>query len=178
MKQPLTREQQELVEKNHNLIYEFAKKKNLVIDEYYGILAIGLCKAALAYDENLGKFSTIAYCCMNNMLKEHYRYINKQCAIPEDRILSYDIQLSDEDSCTTYVDMIADDYCIHDTVISKIMSESIISILSDNEQIVCNLLMNGMKQSEIAVQMGCSRQNIGHYIQQIRKKLSKFIDNS
>lgn len=173
MEKALTKEQQELVEKNHNLIYEFAKKKNLVLDEYYGILAIGLCKAASVYDEDKGKFSTIAYCCMNNKLNEHYRYINKQCAIPESKIFSYDIQLTDDESCSTFVDMIADDYCIHEDVMSKMMSRSILSTLSDTEKIICNYLIDGMKQSEIADLLGCSRQNIGHYVQQIRKKVSK-----
>lgn len=176
MKQPLTREQQELVEKNHNLIYEFAKKKNLVIDEYYGILAIGLCKAASVYDENRGKFSTIAYCCMNNVLKEHYRYISKQCAIPEDKILSYDVQLSDEDIDGSYIDIIADDCCVQDIVTNNIIAESFMDTLNDNEKIVARLLIDGMKQSEIASHMGCSRQNVGHYVQQIRKKISKVID--
>ena len=178
MMKPLTMEQQELVEKNHNLIYEFAKKKNLVLDEYYDILAIGLCKAASAYDESRGKFSTIAYCCMNNILKEHYRYISRQCAIPEDKIFSYDVQLSDEDIDGSYIDVIADDCCVQEIVSDNIMTESIMNKLNDNEKIVAVYLINGLKQSEIAATMGCSRQNVGHYVQQIRKKLSKFMDNN
>ena len=39
MNNQLTKEQQELVEKNHNLIYGFANKNKLNIEEYYGILA-------------------------------------------------------------------------------------------------------------------------------------------
>lgn len=173
MEKVLTKKQQELVEKNHNLIYEFAKNKNISLDEYYGILAIGLCQAALAFDEDRGKFSTIAYCCMNNKLSEYYRYINKQCAIPESKIFSYDIQLTDDESCSTFVDMIADDYCVHDAVVGKIMSKSILNTLSDTEKMICNYLIDGMKQSEIADMLGCSRQNVGHYVQQIRKKVSK-----
>ena len=175
---PLTKEQQELVEKNHNLIYEFAKKKNLVLDDYYDILAIGLCKAASAYDKSRGKFSTIAYCCMNNILKEYYRYIGKQCAIPEDKILSYDVQLSDDDIDGSYIDVIADDCCIQDIVTNNIITESIMNTLNDNERIVAGLLINGMKQSEIAYQIGSSRQNVGYYVQKIRKKLSEFMDNN
>ncbi|MBR5604241.1 MAG: sigma-70 family RNA polymerase sigma factor [Bacteroidales bacterium] len=178
MKQPLTKEQQELVEKNHNLIYEFAKKKNLVVDEYYGILAIGLCKAASAYDESRGKFSTIAYCCMNNILNEHYRHISKQCAIPEDKILSYDVQLGDEDIDGSYIDIIADDCCVQDIVFNNIMTECIMDKLNNNEKTVATYLINGLKQSEIAATIGCSRQNVGHYVQQIRKKLYKFMNNN
>ena len=43
----LTKEQKELVENNHKLIYYYIHKNGLSVDEYYDILAIGLCKAAL-----------------------------------------------------------------------------------------------------------------------------------
>ena len=61
MEKQLTSKQKELVEVNHNLIYKFASIKNVSIEEYYDILAIGLCKAAMAFDENKGKFSTVSF---------------------------------------------------------------------------------------------------------------------
>lgn len=64
----LTLEQQTLVEKNHNLIYAMLHKYKLPIDDYYGIAAIGLCNAALAYDPTKGKFSTFACRVMINEL--------------------------------------------------------------------------------------------------------------
>ena len=48
MKQ-LTPEQQKLVTDNHNLIYSLANAKNIDLDEYYDVLAIGLCKAAITF---------------------------------------------------------------------------------------------------------------------------------
>ena len=63
----LTDDQRKLVEKNHNLIYTFARKYKINLDEYYGLLAIGLCIAARIYDPNKGlAFSTLAYQCMRN----------------------------------------------------------------------------------------------------------------
>ena len=50
----LTKEQKELVENNHKLIYYYIHKNGLSLDEYYDILAIGLCKAALNFDESKG----------------------------------------------------------------------------------------------------------------------------
>ena len=38
--------QQKYAEQNHNLIYGILNDKNLSIDEYYDVAAIGLCKAA------------------------------------------------------------------------------------------------------------------------------------
>lgn len=39
----MTKEQQKLVEDNHNLIYLYLKNSNLPVDDYYGIASIGLC---------------------------------------------------------------------------------------------------------------------------------------
>lgn len=177
MKQPLTQKQQELVEKNHNLIYEFAKKKNLIVDEYYGILAIGLCNAALIYKEENGKFSTIAYRCMDNILTDHYRHLSRVCGIPEDKVLSYDVNVSDEDSDGTYLDSIADSRSTQDIVISGIVTEELMDMLSDKEKTIVDLLSDGMTQDEVAVKMGCKQQNVSYYVTQIRKKWSKVIDN-
>lgn len=171
MSKMLNEKQQELVEKNHNLIYKFAKNKGLAIDEYYGILAIGLCKAALAYDENKGKFSTIAYCCMSSVMKEHYRCINRQRTIPEDKIVSYNSQIGDEDIDKSYIDTIADDCCVQDTVISNIITERIMDTLNDKERTIAKLLIDGMTHSEISAKLGYSRQNITYHAQQMRKKI-------
>ena len=62
----LTLDQQRIVSENHNLIYSLANKKNINLDEYYDVLAIGLCKAAMIYNENKSKFSTLAFTCMLN----------------------------------------------------------------------------------------------------------------
>ena len=57
----LTSNQKNLVEENHNLIYGFAKLHKIDVNEHYDVLAIGLCKAAIAYDADKSKFSTYAY---------------------------------------------------------------------------------------------------------------------
>ena len=53
----LTSEQQEVVRKNHGLIYFYLHKNNLSIEDYYDLAAIGLCKAVLTYEKNKGAFS-------------------------------------------------------------------------------------------------------------------------
>ena len=66
----LTLDQQRIVSENHNLIYSLANKKSINLDEYYDALAIGLCKAAIAFDNTKGKFSTLAYTVMLNEYKQ------------------------------------------------------------------------------------------------------------
>ena len=81
MKQ-LNKEQQKLVEYNHNLIWSFMNKNKLstnAVEDWYGTCAIGLCKAAIAYnpDKNL-KFSTLAYVCMHNEVKKVLENISEE----------------------------------------------------------------------------------------------------
>jgi len=59
--QKLTDEQKKIVEENHNLIYGVAKKFHLNIDDWYGVLAIELCKSVLHHNPERGKLSTYYY---------------------------------------------------------------------------------------------------------------------
>lgn len=69
----LTQEQQKLVEDNHNLIYSILRKMNLSDDEFYGIAAIGLCKAAMSYGKsNKVVFSTYAHHVMHAEIKNEF----------------------------------------------------------------------------------------------------------
>ena len=81
----LNDEQRKIVENNHDLIYGYAHKMGISIDEYYDILAIGLCKAAKAFDESKGRFSTLAYCCMKN---EMCRYYEGKTELPHNLAIS------------------------------------------------------------------------------------------
>lgn len=64
----LNDEQRKLVADNHNLIYQYLIDNNLPQDEYYDIVAIGLCKAALKYDTSKGAFSTYVYKTVRNII--------------------------------------------------------------------------------------------------------------
>lgn len=95
----LTLDQQRIVSENHNLIYSLANKKNINLDEYYDVLAIGLCKAAIAFDNTKGKFSTLAYTVMLNEYKQELRKQQNERAIPQDKLLSFDVPIqTDQDS--------------------------------------------------------------------------------
>ena len=96
----LTKEQQQLVEDNHNLIYSYLHKRHLPIDstfDFYGDAALGLCTAAHIYNPSLGfKFSVLAYKAMeteiNNSLKRINKYINS--ILNTELILDYDYFLA------------------------------------------------------------------------------------
>ena len=171
----LTDEQCKLVEKNHNLIYSFASKKNLIADEYYDILAIGLCNAARGYNVSKGyKFSTYAFVCMNNELNAYWRSIQKKTAIPKDATLSYDVKYDDDTNgfmnslieCSTY-----------DETICNIALDELIKRLNSNEKFIIKNLMNGCTQKEISDKMNCTSQNISLYVKRLRSKVTNVLFN-
>ena len=173
----LTTEQQKLVEQNHNLIYDFAKRKNLNIEEYYDILAIGLCKAAQIYNPEKGELSTIANTCMNNEMIVYYRDINKKGNVPEEIIVSGNKEIgSNNIENITIFDTISDDYNISDDVVNKVMCSSLIDSLTNKEKIVVECIMNGFTQKQISEKLNCSQQNVYHMILKIRKKCKKYLN--
>ena len=138
----LTNRQQELVEKNHNLIYSFAKNKNLNIDSCYDILAIGLCQAAKIFDESKGKFSTIAYQCMQNEIMGDWRYNHRNRNIPDNMILSYDTSRASENFIEngSYVDVFVDNRNIDDDLNAKMLKDAFLNLLNEKDNKYLSLL--------------------------------------
>lgn len=174
----LTPQQQELVEKNHNLIYSFAKEKNLYIDDYYDILAIGLCRAAIYYDNDKtkGSLSTIAYHCM---MSELGRYYNKKTKIPEDLMLSLDAPIKNKktsENSNVFLNNIVDCSIGCDKLIeSESVCDAFKSKLKKTERQILDFLLEGMSQTEIAKIMNCTHQYISKCVGKIKKKWIEFL---
>lgn len=169
-KETLTERQRELAAKNHNLIYAYAHKKGISIDDYYDVLAIGLCNAAKAFDEDRSKFSTFAFCCMENELNLCWKNTQRKSIIPEELIFSYDAPInpidSDDNNLTKFI---VDDY-LHNEILSNMISLEFIDSLTDKEKEIISLLLKGMTHKEIADAMGFRRQNVNYHLKKIRKK--------
>lgn len=166
----LTEEQKKLVEENHSLIYWFAKKYHIPIEEYYGILAQGLCMAAYYYDPSKCSFSTYAYLCMNcEMHKEHKKTLRKS-EIPRDNIFHYENTWELSDLIPTYEKT-------ENKVINKISYENLTSllndILNDKDKEVITHILNGLTMREIAKIEGTSHQAIHNRMKKIREKVKK-----
>ena len=166
----LTEEQKKLVEENHNLIYWFAKKYHVPIEEYYDVLAQGLCMAAYHYDPSKCSFSTYAYLCMNTEMHVEYRKTLRKSEIPQGNIFHYENawQLSD---------LIPTNEKTENKVIDKISYENLISllndILNDKDKEVLNYILNGLTMREIAKIEGTSHQAIHNRMKKIREKVKK-----
>lgn len=166
----LTEEQKKLVEENHNLIYWFAKKYHVPIEEYYDVLAQGLCMAAYHYDPSKCSFSTYAYLCMNTEMHVEYRKTLRKSEIPQGNIFHYENawQLSD---------LIPTNEKTENKVIDKISYENLISllndILNDKDKEVLTHIVNGLTMREIAKIEGTSHQAIHNRMKKIREKVKK-----
>lgn len=171
MQDILTKEQSDIASANHNLIYKFASDNGLNIEEYYGILAIGLCNAAKIFDESKGKFSVIAYKCMQNEVYTYWRSLKRKNSIPPDMVYSYDALISgdENDGNESFLDRLSISYDGNE-IINSVISNMFIDGLTEKERSIIDMLLNGLTHNEIADNIGCTRQNVSYYIKQIRNK--------
>ena len=166
----LNEEQKKLVEDNHSLIYWFAKKYHVPIEDYYDVLAQGLCMAAYHYDPSKCSFSTYAYLCMNTEMHVEYRKTLRKSEIPQGNIFHYENawQLSD---------LIPTNEKTENKVIDRISYENLISllndILNDKDKEVLSYILNGLTMREIAKIEGTSHQAIHNRMKKIRDKVKK-----
>lgn len=176
MTEPLTKQQQKLVEENHNLIYDFAYRKNLPIDEYYDILAIGLCMAAKIYDENKGKFSSIANCCMKNEVGMYWNHIKRKSSVPSEATISFDAPVYDDKNVSEYVIGYASHDTTYDNVLSSLIVEELNELLTEKEKMVVKFLVKGLTQKEIGKKMNCKQQAICYHVQKISSKFTNYLN--
>lgn len=178
MDKKLTEKQQKLVEENHNLIYGFANKMHLPLEEYYDLLAIGLCKAAQIFEEDKGAFSTVAYCCMKNELALYLRHIQIKSAIPKELIFSYDASCKDShngDTGNNVLETLASKHSVEDLVVNHIVTKEILTSLKDEDKFILQMIAVGMSQRKIAEKMGYSAQWVNNCIKRIRRRcISQF----
>lgn len=171
----LNDEQQKLAEENHDLIYWFAKNNKLDIDEYYGELAIELCKAAYRYDETTGySFTTYATKCMNNRIKRLFQK-KGQTIEGNESILSLDyIYYTEWSEPCTLADLIVDNKeDIEKEEEVKIDAEYFVQTLNDRDKYIFKSLLLGKTQSELAEELEVSPQYVHMIVKRIRKKYCK-----
>lgn len=68
----LNDEQRVVVEENHKLIYWYAHRRNLDLEEWYGLLAIELCKTVVSHDSERGTLSTYYKIRCDNLVNKEY----------------------------------------------------------------------------------------------------------
>ena len=164
----LTDDQRKLAEKHHNLIYTFAREYKINLDEYYDLLAIGLCIAARIFDPDKGvKFSTLAYQCMRNQYYNHRFKMRYSKNIPEDKIVSYSEPISEDGYSITLLDTLEDPSAAMDTSVAQV-NEFLKPVPEQYRGVLCEMI-KGKRPADAARDYGCSRQ----YITYLRSVFAK-----
>lgn len=169
----LTIEESQLVEQNHNLIYSFMQKYNLQCDDWYGLISIGLIKAAMNFKPGNTAFSTYAYRCMYGEMRNELVHINRY--FPEMLSLNYEFD-NGKDGTYSLGDAIPDtnfDIERHYelTELRGFFDEN---IKDDSFKEVLELLSDGIPKTEIIEKTGISRYRIDKYLDNLRKSYLEF----
>lgn len=165
----LNKEQQQLVTDNFNMLYDFQHKFG-IDDEDFDLLMIGLCKAALTYDDNYA-FSTYAYKCMMQEIQNAWRK-NHLHRIPPELIISYN-KIINEDG-TELIDIIGNSLSEY-SISGKLMYEEMSALFDKEQNDIFNYLILGYSQVEIGKIMGITKQRINQKVGKIRDIVSKYL---
>lgn len=150
-------DKQQIAIQNHNLIYGFAHKKRLDLDEYYDLLAIAYCEAVEVFDHNKGELSTIAYLKMQQAL-DRYKKQHKP------RFYYEPYTYTKENG--------------YDEVDNEDLFRYIRTQLTEKQIIVFDYWIEGYSQSDIADILNVSKQNIQQIVQKCIDKIKEELDGA
>lgn len=172
----LTREQQKLVEENHNFIYYVIHKYSLPLEEYYDLLAISLCKAAKIYDPNLGcAFTSLAGQIMKNDILVVWRHDASSLRVPRSRIVSLDAQVyHKETGKRNYFEDYLARFMSTDLDRSEIEIEEFLDTLDDRQRHILQRFMDGYTGREIAQELGITFQRVGQLKKVLRDRWNDY----
>ena len=163
----LTNEKRQLAEDNHLLIYKFLRERNLPVDEWYDICAIGYCQAAEAYDPGRKKsFATLAYTTMfHEVAREMYkRGAQKRNQVP----LSLDVHLEDGfDPADTVADK-SGKYDTPEAAEIRVCVENAIARYSIRRKAIFRDYISGRPYREIGRRHGCTYQRAQQIIREMK----------
>ncbi|HZJ99851.1 MAG TPA: sigma-70 family RNA polymerase sigma factor [Tissierellaceae bacterium] len=150
----LTKDQQKIVEDNHNLIYDFLHRRGLNVDEYYGLVAESLCKAVLNWDKSKGKLSTLFYIIARNDIYKEWR---------GGSVGIYQFT----DTVPLEEDWIPENY---DLECEFMLKETIKDVENSEYNNLFQLKLLGYNNKQIAEMFGVSQSTIGNWIRKMGER--------
>lgn len=169
----MTVEQSKLVEDNHGLIYWYIIHRiDGDIDRWYDIIAIGLCKAAIHFDESKGAaFSTYAIRVMENEYRVELRKLNRHKSKLNFNAMSLQ-EIVTEEGDGVLEDIIPDTSInLEEEVIANITVHQLLESLSTREQRILSLTIDGMTQKDIANELGITQGHVSRILKKIKSRL-------
>ncbi len=173
--EPLTAEQQKLVEENAYIIYAVFDKlkvspnKGVDVDDVYGRCAIALCRAAQLYESKKGEMSffnfAFTYC------KWAVLHCRDRATRDWDNTYSFDFDYNDDDNDRfTVGDKLAtsrDD--MNDVIVVKLYKDLLKNETDVNQRIIHNIVC-GESASNVAREFGLSRQRVSKIFNRFAKR--------
>lgn len=153
----MTEEHKKLLTENHNLIYKFLSRYDLPEDEYYDVVALGLCKAVERFNEEVAKFSTFAYKVMYNEVAKDTYLRNMKKRVGNEFLMYYD-DVAPEAERITYLDTIQSSDDTEQKVVIRSVIGDYVRKLKERDKKIIELLYLGYTTREIGEIVGCCPQ--------------------
>lgn len=166
---------EELYLANENLVHYVLSKnfKHKMSDEdYQQIGRIGLWKACLKYEPNMGTFATFAVPCILNSIRMEMRNSQAKIRSNPDYIfmsLQQPIKGLDNEEATI-AELVAGE-----SDEGFLDLEGLWRCLTSRERFIMAGLIDGKNQAQIAEDLGIARSNVSRSVTQIRKKWAEYI---
>lgn len=164
----MTPDQQRLVDDNHNLIYFVLRKHGWEIDEFCGIAAIALCKAAINFDSSRGiEFSTYACSAIRWEILKTFRDGKMQKRTAD--VVSLNDPAGPSGGLT-----LGDFIRTIETPETEVFKSDLIrqiNMLPERERIAVRLHIAGYRQREISAAMHFSQAEVSRALIRGKKKL-------
>lgn len=170
----MTKEQEQLVTDNHNLIYFFLNKWGKILEysdmtDYYDICAIGLCKAAITYDSSKDvKFATYAGVYIENEIKIELRNRKKYSA----PVYSLDMTFNNTSDGTGEI-AFGENLTTGLSAYDEILPYQLDKVLNAREYKLVALILQDYTQIEIGNIIGISQAQVSKMFSKIKQKLLK-----
>ena len=156
---------QQLIKDNMNLVYHLVHRDYPTYTSDEDIIQcgmLGLCKAAEKWDETKSKFSTFAYNCIKNEIRQEFRRRAKHQGVLS---LDYEVNGDDGEKCSF------GDFIVAEEDISYVDLSVNYKLLTERELLIYNYLKLGMSNSDIGRKLGISRQTVWKTARKIRTLL-------
>ena len=165
--QPLTLEQRQFAEDNHNLVYSFLRFKRLSRDEYYDIIIFGYLRAVQKYFERPElrqyTFKTIADYSMKSDLYNYYRKLYRQKRYAY--VVSLDNPAFADDN--SMIDIAVEDNTA-DTIAYEQLLQELSAILPKEQFSIIRMKADGYNDSDIAKHHGVRVRSVQEAITSVK----------
>lgn len=148
----LTKEQQDCVADNHNLIYWYINLKHLDTNEWYDLLAIELCYSVVKYNSEKGSLSNYFKMRADNLVRKEYSksQLKKNKTAPP----------------LEFFDDIYDSHCQDDMILRCELE----TLFAGENGDIFRMRADGYTQVEIAAHLGVTQSYISKIIDKKRKE--------